>query len=125
MELRRLGPLVQRVSYSGPKQFGANYNASPNGENYRGERNRPHVNLRTFVRAVLQYTDITRDPALYTFPTPAQTRRLFSQYLFSYKLNPQTVFRMGYSGNASGTQAIDLTRTDRTFFMKIGYTWVR
>ena len=75
--------------------------------------------------AVLQYTDITRDPALYTFPTPAQTRRLFSQYLFSYKLNPQTVLRMGRSDNASGTQAIDPTRTDRTFFMKIGSAWAR
>jgi Carbohydrate family 9 binding domain-like/Domain of unknown function (DUF5916) len=84
-----------------------------------------HLNLRTFVRAILQYTDITRDPALYLFPTTPTTHRLFSQYLFSYKLNPQTVLLMGYSDNASGTQSIDLTRTDRTFFMKIGYAWVR
>ena len=46
------------------------------------------------------------------------------QYLFSYKLNPQTVFLMGYSDNASASEAIDLTRPDRTFFMKIGYAWV-
>jgi len=83
-----------------------------------------HLGLRTFVRAILQYTDITRDPALYLFSTAPKTRRLFSQYLFSYKLNPQTVFLMGYSDNASATEAIDLTRTDRTFFMKIGYAWV-
>ena len=67
-----------------------------------------HLGLRTFVRAILQFTDITRDPALYLFSTPPETRRLFSQYLFSYKLNPQTVFLVGYSDNASGTQTVDL-----------------
>jgi hypothetical protein len=69
--------------------------------------------------------DITRDPALYLAPTTATTHRLFSQYLFSYKLNPQTLLLVGYSDNASGTQAMDLTRTDRTFFTKVGYAWVR
>ncbi len=84
-----------------------------------------HLGGRTFVRAILQYTDITRNPALYLSPTPAATRRLFSQYLFSYKLNPQTVFLLGYSDNAAGNQDIDLTRIDRTFFLKVGYAWVR
>jgi hypothetical protein len=55
----------------------------------------------------------------------ARLHRLFSQYLFNYKLHPQTVLLMGYSDNASGTQTIGLTRTDRTFFMKVGYAWVR
>ena len=84
-----------------------------------------HLGLRTFVRAILQFTDITRDPSLYSFPIAPETRRVFSQYLFSYKLNPQTVVLVGYSDNASGTQTVDLTRTDRTLFMKIGYAWVR
>jgi hypothetical protein len=59
-----------------------------------------HLNVRTFVRAILQYTDITRDPSLYTFPVDGHSRKLFSQYLFSYKLNPQTVLFVGYSDNA-------------------------
>jgi hypothetical protein len=84
-----------------------------------------HLNLRTFIRAILQYTDITRDPALYFAPTSAVTHRLFSQYLFSYKLNPQTVLLVGYSDNASGTQTVDLVRSDRTFFLKVGYAWVQ
>jgi hypothetical protein len=84
-----------------------------------------HLNLRTFVRAILQYTDITRDPTLYVSRAAPETRRLFSQYLFSYKINPQTVFLVGYSDNASGTEMVDLTRTDRTFFTKVGYAWVR
>jgi hypothetical protein len=82
-----------------------------------------HLNVRTFVRAILQYTDISRDPSLYGFPVEPRTRRLFSQYLFSYKFNPQTVLFLGYSDNAAGTQRIDLRKQDRTFFVKLGYAW--
>jgi hypothetical protein len=63
--------------------------------------------------------------SLYLSPTGAHVRRLFTQYLLSYKLNPQTVFLLEYSDNASGTQSVDLTRTDRTLFLKLGYAWVR
>ena len=83
-----------------------------------------HLNVHTFVRAILQYTDITRNPDLYTFPIERRSRRLFSQYLFSYKFNPQTVLFLGYSDNAIGTGDIDLHRQDRTFFVKLGYAWV-
>jgi len=83
-----------------------------------------HLNVRTFVRAILQYTDITRDPSLYTFAVDGHSRKLFSQYLFSYKLNPQTVLFAGYSDNAQASQSADLQRQDRTFFIKLGYAWV-
>ncbi|MCX6544088.1 MAG: DUF5916 domain-containing protein [Acidobacteria bacterium] len=83
-----------------------------------------HLNVRTFVRAILQYTDITRDPSLYATAVDGHSRRLFSQYLFSYKLNPQTVLFAGYSDNASASQSADLLRQDRTFFVKLGYAWV-
>jgi hypothetical protein len=82
------------------------------------------LNVRTFVRAVFQYTDIQRDPSLYSVAVDESTERLFSQLLFSYKLNPQTVLFVGYSDNAIGDQRIDLTRTDRSFFLKLGYAWV-
>jgi hypothetical protein len=82
-----------------------------------------HINVRTFVRAILQYTDITRDPDLYLFPVPPRTRRFFSQYLFSYKLNPQTVLFAGYSDNSAAVQSSDLRQQDRTFFVKLGYAW--
>lgn len=88
-----------------------------------------HLDVRTFLRAILQYTDIERNTRLYRSAVPPHTRRLFSQYLFSYKLNPQTVLLVGYSDNANGGQnpdlsRYDLTRTDRTFFVKVGYAWV-
>jgi hypothetical protein len=85
-----------------------------------------HLNVRTFVRAILQYTDITRDPGLYVYPVDSRTRQFFSQYLFSYKLNPQTVLFAGYSDNsndAGGSTGLDLQRQNRTLFVKIGYAW--
>ena len=83
-----------------------------------------HLNVRTFVRAIVQYTDITRNPDLYSSDVDRRTRRLFSQFLFSFKLNPQTVLFLGYSDNSATTAGIDLSRQDRTFFVKLGYAWV-
>ena len=86
-------------------------------------------NIRMFVRAILQYTDITRDPALYRFQqVDSHSKRLFPQLLFSYKLNPQTVFFAGYSGTRVGGNLdgidVGLTEADRTFFIKLGYAWL-
>jgi hypothetical protein len=83
-----------------------------------------HLNVHTFVRAILQYTNISRNTALYLEPTSARTRRLFTQFLFSYKLNPHTVALVGYSDNADIARTPDLTRANRTFFTKLGYAWV-
>ncbi|MFP5246228.1 MAG: DUF5916 domain-containing protein, partial [Thermoanaerobaculia bacterium] len=84
-------------------------------------------NIRMFARAILQYTDITRDPSLYLYedePVAARSQRLFPQLLFSYKLNPQTVFFAGYSGTRLGGTFdgvdVSLAEADRTFFVKLG-----
>ena len=79
--------------------------------------------VRMFVRAIFQYLDVDRNPDLYLYPTPPKTKTFFTQFLFSYKLNPQTVLFLGYSDNYLGMRGIDLTQTDRTFFVKIGYAW--
>lgn len=83
-----------------------------------------HLNVRTFLRAILQFTDIRRDTDLYLGPVDSRTRRLFTQVLFSYKLNPQTVLFAGYSDNSSARPGADLQRQNRTFFVKLGYAWV-
>lgn len=80
-----------------------------------------NFNVKTFFRAIVQYMDIRRDTGLYIMPVEPKTRTLFTQLLFSYKLNPQTVLFLGYSENQLGMRGIDLTRKDRTFFLKIGY----
>jgi hypothetical protein len=84
-----------------------------------------NVNVRTFFRGILQYTDITRQPERYAFPVEDHNRRLFTQLLFSYKLNPQTVLFLGYSDNSTAEKrGADLLRMNRTFFVKLGYAWV-
>jgi hypothetical protein len=54
----------------------------------------------------------------------AVIRGIFTQILFSSKLNPQTVVFLGYSDNSLGARSIDFVRSDRTLFFKIGYAWV-
>ena len=76
----------------------------------------------------MQYQNIERNPERYDVPVARETRTLFTQLLFSYKVNPQTVLFLGYSDNARGLltaelERNDIMRTDRTFFLKLGYAW--
>jgi hypothetical protein len=80
--------------------------------------------VRTFIRLITQVLDIERDTALYKQPTEPSDRRLFNQLLFSFKVNPQTVLFLGYSDTAIGAESVDLTRQDRTLFLKLGYAWL-
>ncbi|MES1245109.1 MAG: DUF5916 domain-containing protein [Acidobacteriota bacterium] len=86
------------------------------------------LNIRTFVRAILQYESLDRNPDLFSQPVSKDEEQLFTQLLFSYKLNPQTVLFLGYSDNSSGAElperTIELTRSDRTLFFKVGYALV-
>ncbi|HUO85547.1 MAG TPA: DUF5916 domain-containing protein, partial [Thermoanaerobaculia bacterium] len=83
-----------------------------------------HLNLRTFVRAILQFQNLDQNPLAYTIPVEPESEDLFSQLLFSYKINPQTVVLIGYSDNYVGLEQVNLTQTNRTFFAKIGYAWL-
>jgi hypothetical protein len=78
---------------------------------------------RSFVRAIVQRVDYDFVTDLYADGRGARHRQLFTQFLYSYKLNPQTVMFLGYSDNAFGTQEQDLTRADWTVFAKVGYAW--
>jgi len=80
-----------------------------------------HFSKRAFLRGIIQYTDISRNPVLYTDGVNLVSRKLFTQFLFSYKINPRTVLFLGYSDTHLGLQDIDLQQTNRTFFFKIGY----
>lgn len=80
--------------------------------------------VRTFLRAILQYLDVRRNSMLYLPAIESTTRSLFAQFLFSYKLNPQTLLFLGYSDNKFGWEGFALTQKDRTFFVKISYAWI-
>jgi hypothetical protein len=71
-----------------------------------------------------QYQEIQRNVAAYVDTVDATTRNLGQQILFSYKINPQTVFFLGYSNNYFEDDDLGaFETTDRTLFMKIGYAW--
>lgn len=81
-------------------------------------------NVRSYVRFTTQYQVIDRNPDEYADLVDSETRDVGRQLLYSYKLNPQTVFFLGYSDQLVEDDLIDnMTTTDRTWFMKIGYAW--
>jgi len=81
-------------------------------------------NLRSFLRLTAQVTDVERNQAQYIDTVDARSRDVGRQLLYSYKLNPQTVFFLGYSDQYVDEDNLDgLTVSDRTWFMKIGYAW--
>jgi hypothetical protein len=77
---------------------------------------------RTFLRTVIQYRQYRKNTALYDDPeTEPKSDGLFTQVLLSYKINPQTVFFLGYSDDSRRDSGMPLLQTDRTVFAKIGY----
>lgn len=81
--------------------------------------------IRSFARLTLQHLDLERDPSLYVDTVDAQFKTLGAQLLYSYKVNPQTVFFLGYSDSFVDDDSLSgLERSDRTFFMKVGYAWL-
>jgi hypothetical protein len=74
-----------------------------------------HFSKQTFVRATVQYTHTNYDSSV--------DESLFTQLLFSHKVNPQTVLFLGYSDNIYGDSQWDMFRTDKSFFMKAAYAW--
>jgi len=81
-----------------------------------------HFSGRAFVRTIVQYQAVTREPSQYIVPVSRNARELLTQVLFSYRLNAQSVFLAGYSDNYEG--ANDLTRTNRAVFAKLSYAFL-
>lgn len=82
-----------------------------------------HLGHRSFVRALVQYRRIDRNPLAFGVPVNGRDESLLAQLLYSYKVNPQTLLFVGYGDSQLGTDRIDLTRRSRTFFVKLGYAW--
>jgi len=81
-------------------------------------------NRRAFLRTIFQYVYYKYNSGLYSFSIDPKFKHLFTQILFSYKINPQTVLFLGYSDDYYGYLQIPLTQSNRTFFLKIGYALV-
>jgi hypothetical protein len=81
-------------------------------------------NSRAFLRTLLQYADYKYNPDAYSYPLDPRFKHLFSQVLFSYKVNARTVLFLGYSDDYYGYKNIPITQNNRTFFLKVGYALV-
>lgn len=80
-----------------------------------------HLNVRTFLRGIVQHVDLERNPAVYLFPVEEDEDDLFGQFLFSYKLNPQTALLAGYADQRTAVTDSPLEPAGRTFFLKLSY----
>ena len=81
---------------------------------------------RTFLRVIGQYLDVRTDPTLYLVEgVPERSGGFDGSVLFSYKLNWQTVFFLGYGDSRVLDSNGDLLRTDRQFFLKVSYAFQR
>jgi hypothetical protein len=81
-------------------------------------------NLRSFLRMTVQHSETSRNPDVYIDEVDANSKDVGRQLLYSYKINPQTVFFLGYSDQYVDDDSLDgLTASDRSLFMKIGYAW--
>ena len=79
-------------------------------------------NLKHRLELTLQYQSLDRNPAMYGFPVAETDNDLASRLVYSFKINPRTVFYAGYSDHAIETDEIgSLTSTDRTAFLKFSY----
>jgi hypothetical protein len=83
---------------------------------------------RSYVRAIVQYRHTSRNPALNFASVDPRSSSVLTQLLFSYKVNPQTVFFLGYGDDRAGRieetgEILPLTQLRRTLFVKMGYAW--
>jgi hypothetical protein len=92
-----------------------------------------HFTRRAFLRVVLQHVYYDRNVGIYVEDeqddTDPETRKVFTQLMFSYKINPRTVFFLGYSDNYRNEVYEDpyrnsdeqMVQTNRAVFAKVGY----
>jgi hypothetical protein len=79
---------------------------------------------RSFIRAVVLYSDTARNVTLYRDWVDPRSQSLGTQLLYSYRLNAQTRFFVGYSDNAIRDATVpDLAPTGRSVFAKFSYAW--
>ena len=89
--------------------------------------------VRMFVRAILQRSEVRYNTSQYPicatdpgeFPcSDPESRDVFGQFLFSYKLNPRTALFAGYTESRVASAGTGLEPAGETLFLKLGYAWV-
>lgn len=80
---------------------------------------------RQFLRLIVAYSDIDRNPANYLTAVDQESQDLGWQLLYSYKVNPLTKFFVGVSDASFNDDSLRrLTSAEQSVFMKFSYAWL-
>lgn len=87
-------------------------------------------NVQSFLRLSIIYNNTSRNPSNYLYSAPEdidrKSKALSTELLYAYKINPQTVFYLGYSDfHYSEEEFNDLEQEQRSLFMKFSYAWLK
>ena len=82
-----------------------------------------HFSNALFVRGIVQFYDVDRDPALYRDAVLNHERSIGTQLLLTYKLNPFTLAYLGYSDFGIEDDLTDPVTLNRTLFVKVSYAF--
>ena len=81
--------------------------------------------VNSYLKLNVVYSDIDQNLDNNVSAYSKTNSDLSTQLIYSYKLNPQTVFFLGYSDISYRDDNLnDLRREERTFFTKISYAWM-
>lgn len=81
-------------------------------------------NMRSMLKLILQFEDIDRNQDAYYYGVSQLNKEYGSQLVYSYKINAQTLFFLGYSDKGFQNDGLkNLERDQRTFFTKLSYAW--
>lgn len=87
-------------------------------------------NVQSFLRLSFIFNNTSRNPSNYLYSAAEDINRhsknLSTELLYAYKINPQTVFYLGYSDRHYSDETIrDLAQEQRSLFMKFSYAWLK
>lgn len=83
-------------------------------------------NVNSYLKLNLVYRDVDRNQANNPNVNSSEiNKNLSTQLIYAYKLNPQTVFYLGYSDfSLQNDDIASLSRAEKTFFTKVSYAWM-
>ncbi len=78
--------------------------------------------MRAMLKLILQFEDIDRNEDAYFYQVSEINKDYGSQLVYSYKINAQTLFYLGYSDKGyQGDSLKSIERDQRTFCTKVSY----
>jgi len=86
-----------------------------------------HFDNYSFIKLSVVYNDVEQNPDNTPFNFYSeQEKTLSTKLVYTYKLNPQTAFYLGYSDFSYQDDSLSsLTREQKTFFAKFSYAWMQ